>query len=550
MNDFLLILSTRLKMILKSVRSMSALRAITFVFVITVFVLGAYYTFFRVFSYLVTVEVIGPVLLDRVIEMALFVFLIMLLFSNIITSFSTFYNSRELDFLFSLPVPPTSIYLAKFFENCIYASWATLVVAWPLIIAYGVTSNAPIAFYPVSVLSILIYLIIPAALASSLIALILRIFPKLGAREVILVSILLIMGLTYSYIRINNPGLLKIFETENEQALLQFAAQLSAVGGIYVPSTWLSNILKGFNNNQTELIFNFLLLLFVSLSMILLAFFVAKTSYVRAWLSTSEHSSKNRKRKSLLHYPRQQTAKTVFLKDLLLFVREPTQWVQLSVFLTLLIVYIMSLRRTPIYFVFPLWRTIVAFANFAYISFVLATLGVRFIFPSMSLERSGIWVIGSSPISFKKILMIKYVFNLVTAVLIIEVLIIFANLFINIDRRLYVIMPVIGLFVAAALVSINLGLGSRFLQFTEDNPSRIAAGSGGIIAALVSITYVGVSILFLATPAYNYLSNTFLNRPVNYYLVYAGFALFLLTNTAAIVLPIRIGIKALERRDF
>jgi ABC-2 type transport system permease protein len=550
MNDFLLILSTRLKMILKSVRSMSALRAITFVFVITVFVLGAYYTFFRVFSYLVTVEVIGPVLLDRVIEMALFVFLIMLLFSNIITSFSTFYNSRELDFLFSLPVPPTSIYLAKFFENCIYASWATLVVAWPLIIAYGVTSNAPIAFYPVSVLSILIYLIIPAALASSLIALILRIFPKLGAREVILVSILLIMGLTYSYIRINNPGLLKIFETENEQALLQFAAQLSAVGGIYVPSTWLSNILKGFNNNQTELIFNFLLLLFVSLSMILLAFFVAKTSYVRAWLSTSEHSSKNRKRKSLLHYPRQQTAKTVFLKDLLLFVREPAQWVQLSVFLTLLIVYIMSLRRTPIYFVFPLWRTIVAFANFAYISFVLATLGVRFIFPSMSLERSGIWVIGSSPISFKKILMIKYVFNLVTAVLIIEVLIIFANLFINIDRRLYVIMPVIGLFVAAALVSINLGLGSRFLQFTEDNPSRIAAGSGGIIAALVSITYVGVSILFLATPAYNYLSNTFLNRPVNYYLVYAGFALFLLTNTAAIVLPIRIGIKALERRDF
>jgi ABC-2 type transport system permease protein len=537
-------------MILKSIRSMNALQAATFVFVITAFVLGAYYTFFRVFSYLVTVEVIGPILLDRVIEMALFVFFIMLLFSNIITSFSTFYNSRELDLLFSLPVRPTSIYLAKFFENCIYASWATLVVAWPLIIAYGVTTNVPIGYYPVSIISILVYLIIPAALASSLIALILRIFPKLGAREVIIISIVLIMGLTYSYIRISNPGLLKIFETENEQALLQFAAQLTAVGGVYVPSTWLSNILKGFTGSQTHLIFNFSLLSCVSLSMVILTYFVANTCYVRAWLSTGEHDSKARKHRSLLQHPRRNATTTIFLKDLLMFVREPTQWVQLSVFLILLVVYIISLRRTPVYFVFPLWRTVVAFANFAYISFVLATLGVRFIFPSISLERAGIWLIGSSPMPFRRILLIKYVFNLITAVLIIEFLIVFANLFINLDRRLYLIMPAIGLFVAAALVSINLGLGSRFPQFNEDNPSRIAAGSGGIISALVSIAYVGISILLLATPAYNYLSNTFLNRPIDYYLVYAGFALFFLVNLAAIVVPLRLGIRTLERRDF
>ena len=243
-------------------------------------------------------------------------------------------------------------------------------------------------------------------------------------------------------------------------------------------------------------------------------------------------------------------ANTVFVKDLLTFVREPTQWVQLSIFLILLVVYVISLRRTPIYFVFPLWRTIVAFANFAYISFVLATLGVRFIFPAMSLERTGIWIIGSSPLSFRKIMTIKYLFNLITAILIIESLLIFANLFINVDRRLYIIMPVIGLFVAAALVSINLGLGSRFPQFNEDNPSRIAAGSGGIISALVSVAYVGVSILLLATPAYNYLSNTFLDRPINYYLVCTGFALFMLLNMAAIVLPLRLGIKSLEYRDF
>jgi ABC-2 type transport system permease protein len=550
MRDFTLILRARARMFLASVRALSAIRTASFVFVIACFVLGAYYIFFRVFGYLMSVEVIGPGLLDRLIEMALFVFFIMLLFSNVITSFSTFYNNRELDFLFSLPLPPTSIYLAKLLENCLYASWATLTIALPLIVAYGVKTGAPPAYYPLSIISVIIYMVIPAAIASALISILIRILPRLGPREVIMISLALVLGLTYLYIKINNPGLLKIFETENEQNLLLFAAQLTTVGGVYIPSTWLSNIMRGFHGNASGVTFNFLLLFFVSLSTILISFIIAKICYVRSWLSTGEHTSKRARRKSLLYRPQKQAAKTILFKDLLIFVREPTQWVQLSVFLILLVVYILSLRRTPIYFVFPLWRTIVAFANFAYISFVLATLGVRFIFPTVSLERAGIWFIGSSPISFRKVLLSKYLFNLITAVIIMEVLLLSANLFIKVGRGVYLLMPVIGLFVAASLVSINLGLGSRFPHFHEDNPSRIAAGSGGIIAALMSIAYVGASIVILASPAYNYLSHTFMDMPVNYLLVYSGFALFVIFSIFTIIMPLRIGFRSLERRDF
>ncbi|MBE0434103.1 hypothetical protein IBX73_11655, partial [candidate division WOR-3 bacterium] len=549
MHDFWLILRARMRVFLASARSLSIIRILSFVFVITCFIFGAYYIFFRVFGYLTTVDVIGPVLLDRVIEMVFFVFFIMLLFSNVITSLSTFYHNRELDFLFSLPVPPTSIYLTKLVENCLYASWATLTIALPLIVAYGVTTRAPVHYYPVLVASLLIYLVIPAAVASTLIALVLRAFPRLGTREVIFLCLGLILGLTYLYIRINNPGLLKIFETENERTLLLFAAQLTTVGGIYVPSTWISSILRGFSNPSSGIAFNFLLLFFVNLSSLLVAYLVARTCYARSWLSSGEHTGKKNRLRSILFRPRRPAGKTVFYKDLLIFVREPMQWVQLSVFLILLVVYILSLRKTPIYFTFPLWRTIVAFANFAYISFVLATLGVRFIFPTVSLERAGMWLIGSSPLSFRKVLTIKYVFSLLTAVVIIEVLLISANFFIRVDRGLYLLLPAIGLFVAAALVSINLGLGSRFPNFHDDNPSRIAAGSGGIISALVSIAYVGIVILVLATPAYNHLSNTYMNRPVNHFLVYTGFTLFLLISVFTIIMPLRIGIRSLERRD-
>ncbi len=532
------------------ITSMNVIRFTSFIFVVGCFFAGSFYIFFRIFSYLLSIEVIGSALMDRIVEMSFFVFFIMLLFSNVITSFSTFYNNKELNFLFSLPVRPTSIYLAKLFENCIYASWATVAIALPLVVAYGITTSAQFLYYPISIISILIYLIIPATLASMLIFTIFRLFPTLKSRDVIILSLALIIGLTFLYIKMNNPGLLKIFETENERDLLKFAANLTTVGGIYVPSTWLSNILMGLKTNVTQGLFYFQHLLFISFGTIVIAFFAAKFLYAQSWFLIGEYESKRGKRKSLLSPYRPGSAKTFLFKDILVFIREPAQWAQLSIFVILLVVYIFSLRKTPIYFTFPLWRTVVSFANFGYINFVLATLGVRFIFPAISLEQYGICFIGSSPFSFKKIIKIKYFSNLLTAIIILEGLLIFSNILIKTDGRIYLVMSLIALFFAASLISINLGLGSRFPQFNEDNPSKIAAGSGGIIAALASIAYVAISIIILSTPAYNYLANKYYNRTPNAFMIYLSCILFLILSAFAIILPLRLGIKSLERRDF
>ena len=273
---------------------MSFIRLSSFLFVIACFLSGAFYVLFRIFTYLATVEIIGYALMDRIIEMALFVFFIMLLFSNIITSFSTFYNDRELDFLFSLPIKPTSIYIAKLFENCIYASWATMVIALPLICAYGITTSAPWYYYPLSITSAFIYLIIPASLASMLIFIILRLFPQLKTREVLMLSLGLIVALTFLYVKMNNPQLLKVFETEDEQQLLKFAANLTSVGGIYVPSTWLTNILKGLSTRQNEGVYNLFVLVFTSISAVIIAYYGAKVLYAQSWLLIGEHTKKKK----------------------------------------------------------------------------------------------------------------------------------------------------------------------------------------------------------------------------------------------------------------
>jgi ABC-2 type transport system permease protein len=495
------------------------------------------------------VEVIGPALIDRTVEMSFFIFFMMLLFSNIITSFSTFFNNRELDFLFSLPVRPTTIYLAKLFENAVYASWATMVIAFPLIIAYGVCHNASFIYYPISIAGAFIYIIIPAAAASIMIFAIASLFPRLRPRNVIFVALFFIIAITFLYVKIDNPALFKVFETENELELLKFASNLTTVSGSFVPSTWLSMVIRDFTQPRGEGWLYFLLLLFVCASSVIAAYFIARLVYHRSWLSVGEHSSKKSVFRSFISGHEPSGERSLLLKDILLFVREPTQWVQLAIFIVLLVIYVFSLRRTPLYFVFPLWRTIVSFANFAYVSFVLATVGVRFIFPAISLERRGLWILASSPLTIKKIVRVKYFFNLVTSAAIAEALLIMSNLLIKTDPAFHFTLPVFMLFVAAALVSINLGMGCLFPQFDEDNPSKIAAGTGGIMTALASIAYVGISIVLLAAPAHAYLMGRHFNRPASAPVIFSGIVLFMILSIAAIFLPLKLGARALEKRD-
>uniref|UniRef100_A0A7C4X9I3 Uncharacterized protein n=1 Tax=candidate division WOR-3 bacterium TaxID=2052148 RepID=A0A7C4X9I3_UNCW3 len=550
MKNFFLLSFIRTQQILNTIKQINIIRIVSFLFVIFCFLAGGYYIFFRIFNYLSSLEIIGVALMERTLEMAFFIFFMMLLFSNVITSFSTFYNNQELNFLFTLPIKPSSIYLSKLFENALYSSWATMVVALPLIFAYGICSNAKVLYYPVSLLSLLCYIIIPASIASIIIFIIITIFPYLKPKDVVLTAIIFIIGLTLLYIKLNNPDLLKVFETENEQRLIEFAANLTTIGGSYLPSTWLSNILKNFKENNPRGLFYFVLLIMTSVSIVILAFIGARLVYLSSFIKVSEHAEKKNGRRSILYEYGGNKEANFLKKDILLFLRNPTQWVQLAIFVILLVIYIFSLRRTPLFFTFPIWRTIVSFANFAYISFVLATLGVRFIFPAISLERSGLWIIISSPFSFKRLIRVKFYFNLILGILIMESLLLLANSFIKIDRVIYLLMPPIAIFVAASLISITLGMGCVYPQFNEDNPSKIAAGTGGIITALLSIAYVGLVIIILAGPAHNYLLSRHFNQQLNPVIILSHLGIFIILNIFSIFLPLRFGLRSLQNRDF
>ncbi|MEA1997275.1 MAG: hypothetical protein U9N45_06525, partial [Gemmatimonadota bacterium] len=126
----------------KSMGRILPLTALTVVFWIAVYTI-----FQRMLVYFRAVEDIGILLIIKLIFMTLISFLIILIVSNLICAFTTFFFSDDLYLLVSSPVSLHSIYLARFVETFLHANWMVFLMAVPIFIALGTVFDAGWRFY-------------------------------------------------------------------------------------------------------------------------------------------------------------------------------------------------------------------------------------------------------------------------------------------------------------------------------------------------------------------------------------------------------------------
>ena len=92
------------------------------------------------------------------------------------------------------------------------------------------------------------------------------------------------------------------------------------------------------------------------------------------------------------------TVRLLILKDLRLFRRDPLQWSQFLIFLGLLAVYFLNIRRFVSGVYYAGWVNMISFLNLAVVGLLLSTFMTRFIFPLISLEGRRFWVLGLLPV--------------------------------------------------------------------------------------------------------------------------------------------------------
>ncbi len=147
----------------------------------------------------------GTIAATKLLSMLLMTFAFVVIISNMITTFSTFFLSEDLELIMAAPIPGPSLYTARFIETLVDSSWMVLVFGFPVFLAYGRVFNAGWSFYALSAVGFLCLMVMTTAAAVFVMQILVRTFPVRRLRDIfVLVGVLIFVGL-YLLFRMMRP---------------------------------------------------------------------------------------------------------------------------------------------------------------------------------------------------------------------------------------------------------------------------------------------------------------------------------------------------------
>jgi len=527
-------------------RKTGRLRVAIAIFVLLVVWAGIFGGFYRAFLFLQTFMGVGEILIDRLIYLLAFALFIMLVFSNTVISFQLYFKAKETAYLQTLPLPRSVIFRFLLLEGIILSTWATIFLIFPVVLAYGVTHSLSLYAY-ISLPIFAAGLAFLAALIGGLIASLIPCFLTSARITKVIIIILIILAFSTPLWSNLTPG----FQSSPNRKTLMINRLLEhsritlspIFPGYWAAEGFIQGVKSRFNRSL-----GFLAVLLVNL---LLAWQIveltAERSYRRSW--SIFHSRGARLRKKCLkcakvpkvescRLARQKSirggenrtgeattlgtsnfrhfrhffqthfrhfsplpssaTRAILVKDIKIFLREPAQWLQAAILFGLLTIYILNIKNMPRNVYQTFWKNLITFFNLGATSLILATLTTRFVYPSFSLEGRTFWVLGLAPIRRAALFRIKFWSSFAAAVVVAVPLMLLSNHILEVSGTMTIITCGAIVLMAGVLVSLAVGLGAIFPQFTEDNPSRIASGFGGTLSLVLSLIYIAFAVSALA----------------------------------------------------
>lgn len=491
---------------------------------------------------------------------------VMLVFSNALISFTNLFKSNETSHLYSMPVRRETIFLYKLVESLIYSSWAVFALGLPLVLALGIQTHAAWPFYPLCALMAIPFVIFPAGVGALIGLLLTAYVPRskgkilaLAGAAVLCAGVAVCFSLYNAHAAV--PG--KSIDVMIQSAL----GRLNFTRHYMTPNYWMAEGLLSVSEGRPDAfrvcgVF-FGAIASSALFSISLGWFLAGSIYSGAF-STSHGMGSRRRRAG------RSSIETIFgpfvagnpqmaalmIKDIKTFFRDPAQWAQVLIFFGILLIYntnIQSLSSYPIDQ--PMYKNLTSFLNLGAACMTLATICSRFVFPMISLEGQRFWILGLAPIARNQIMWSKFYFAFGGTALISVPLAALSNWSQHNTPLVFAVQVWTSLLVAFGLSGLTVGMGALFPNFRELNPSKIVSGFGGTLTLILSIGLVAASVggggllfhRFLVVP----LIDLRAWQPANNATWAVPFLVFITAlNLAAALIPMKLGIRALERVEF
>lgn len=529
-----------------------------FVFLGILFGAGIFYLFRRALTFFLAAEDFGPVLTYKLLGMVFITFFSILLFSNIVTSLSTFFLARELDRIVAAPVPMRRFFYARFIDTVVDSSWMMLLFSLPAFVAYGVVHETGWRFYVATAATIPPFLIIPAAIGASITTVLVNAFPARRTKDILLLLSIVAVALLYLIFRMVRPE--QLVNPEGFQNFMAFLAAMQTPDSVYLPSTWATEILYSLLGiRDGSPLFYWALLTSTAGVALFACEAVMSRLFLPGWSKAQEGRQARFTQRALweralgiVTWPFPAQMRLLMVKEVKTFFRDTSQWSQLILLLALVVVYVynfsvLPLQGNPLMQFFL--KNVISFLNLALAGFVVASVAARFVFPSFSLEGKAFWIVKTAPLSLRRLWWTKFWVNLVPLIVLGELLVILTNNYLQVIPFVQWLSILTLALMVPTIVMLGLAFGAAYPKFDADNAAKVAASVGGLVYMVTCMSYIGLVVLLEAFPVYWIFESRFRGQGLSA-LGFAGCVTFfgaVLVLTAAVLgLSVRHGQRKLE----
>lgn len=521
----------------------------------------------------IVIEPVGELLVQKLLSITFLIFLGLLVFSNIVTSFSTFYLADDLRFLMAKPIPKDALFSSRFVEALAQSSWILLLFGMPLFIAAGLGVGASWEYYVTLVAVLIPFVALPTALASLVALFVTNTLAASRTRDAMLFFGLIAFGILFALVRAMQPE--RLLNPDSFDSIGEMLELLSAPTSAYLPSDWCIEVLTPvlFEAGAPDW-WTFAILWTTPAAIFFISAWLHRRYHARGFSKAQE----GRHGKSLLQKLRDwalersatlrgdaqkqldrlhergakalSSLRALTRKDVKVFLRDASQWSQLLVIIAIITIYLVNYK----YFEVAADQDFVGdvglyFFNLAACGFVVVAMSGRFLFPAVSVEGRSFWLIMQAPISLERFLVGKWLGAMLPVVLIGQGLIWSSNLLVVHNWFLMLAASLLTLILSVAVAAMAVGLGAVYPQFHNPNAAKIASSFGAVIYMILGMMLVLVSLActFRLTTHFGAVvsGSTSGALPDTYYLLTAIGLLLPLSAAAA---AIRLGADALRRR--